>query len=289
MKPTNGMPQVTLFNKLDKIVFMILGLVVLIAVSWKIMGNRSATTPSSDVTIVQKWDMPAELKEISALCNIGENQFACVQDEVGIIYVYNTADKKIENKIKFAETGDFEGVAFTGDHYYVVRADGLLFETPLDENPDNTKEYKTSLTVKHNVEGLCYDRENNRLLLAIKDEEPNNPGYKGIYAFDLRKKVFIEEPVFKIDLRHSLFDQSKKKKVMPSAITIHPKTKEIFITDGPQSRLLIMDEAGKPKHFIELGKKFAQPEGITFDHDGNLFISNEGTKQPGNILQVKLQ
>jgi len=35
-------------------------------------------------------------------------------------------------------------------------------------------------------------------------------------------------------------------------------------------------------------KQFLQPEGITFNAAGDLFISNEGIKQPGNILQVKI-
>jgi uncharacterized protein YjiK len=260
-------------------------------------GKHADTTPRkrkesnslSGVTIVRKWDMPAELKEISALSNIDDHRFACVQDEMGTIYVYNIAQKIIEKKIQFSHKGDFEGVAFTGSHYYVVRADGQLFETPLSETEkNNTRQYKTSLTVKHNVEGLCYDKENNRLLLATKDELPHQPGFKGIYAFDLEKKALIDDPVYKIDMQHNLFTQSKKSKVMPSAITIHPESKEIFITDGPQSRLLIMDSSGQPKQFLELGKDFSQPEGITFDSYGNLYISNEGTKEPGNILQVRL-
>jgi hypothetical protein len=63
----------------------------------------------------------------------------------------------------------------------------------------------------------------------------------------------------------------------------------MYITDGRNSKLLITDAAGMIKELYQLNtSEFAQPEGITFNAAGDLFISNEGTKQPGNILQVKI-
>ncbi len=52
--------------------------------------------------------------------------------------------------------------------------------------------------------------------------------------------------------------------------------------------LLIMDYSGTIKKLYQLGKDFAQPKGITFSPQGEIFISNEGTKQPGNILKVEI-
>ena len=314
MKYTNGGPEVKLFSKLDRIVFALLGVVVLAAVSWKIIdpkagkGKKSEmvqseqknsgevvktksekTATASEVKIIEKWDMPAELKEISALCYVDEDRFLAVQDELGTVFIYNTAEKKIEKKVPFASHGDFEGIASKGNMAYVLRADGRIFEVDLDNSsPKAGKELRTSLTAKQNVEGICYDKDNDRLLLAIKDNEPNSKDYKGIYAFDLQTRKFIDEAVIKIDLKDPAFSGSDKKAVMPSAITIHPSSKDIYITDGPKSKLLILDKSGKVKRYITLGKEFAQPEGITFAPGGELYISNEGTKQPGNIIQVEL-
>lgn len=313
MKYTNGGPEVKLFSKLDKIVFALLGLVVLAAVSWKILDPKAGkakksetvqtqkkkakevketkvekTPANSEVRIIQKWDMPSELKEISALCYVDENRFLAVQDELGTVFVYNTEKKEIEKKVPFTGHGDFEGIAAKGNIAYVLRADGRIFEVDMENSPKAGKELRTSLTVKQNVEGLCYDKDNDRLLLAIKDSEPKSKDYKGIYAFDLKEKKFVAEPVIKIDLKDPAFSGSDKKVVMPSAITIHPSSKDIYITDGPKSKLLILDKSGKVKKYITLGKEFAQPEGITIAPGGELYISNEGTKQPGNIIQVEL-
>ena len=117
--------------------------------------------------IEQKWDLPEELKEVSGIAYLDQNRFACVQDEDGIVFIYNINDQKIEGKIPFAGAGDYEGITVNGNTAYVVRADGLLYEVDLKMSNKNVATYKTALTQNHNVEGLCFDKENNRLLLAL--------------------------------------------------------------------------------------------------------------------------
>jgi uncharacterized protein YjiK len=305
-----------MISKADKIIFGIIGIsVILIFIFWKDvkalagvktqpakLGKEYKETKdtkksnkdnsSNNVLILQKWELPNDLKEVSGIAYLDDQRFACIQDEEGTIFIFNTASKKTEKEIAFAGAGDFEDIAVNGNIAYIVRADGRIYEVDMKAEKNSVKEYTTSLTVEHNVEGLCYDRNNNRLLLAIKDDDPSNPGYKGIYAFDLSKKLFVEEPVFKINIddKDTEKNQKKKKKsVMPSALAIHPASSEIFITDGPKAQLLVLDKAGKTKTQIQLGKEFSQPEGITFSPDGDIFISNEGSKQPGNILKVELK
>ena len=63
----------------------------------------------------------------------------------------------------------------------------------------------------------------------------------------------------------------------------------MYITDGRNSKLLITDAAGTIRKLYQLNtSEFAQPEGITFNAAGDLFIANEGAKLPANILQVKI-
>lgn len=254
-------------------------------------ATKGRELPASDINILQRWDLPDELKEVSGIAYIDAQRFACVQDEEGKIFIFNTTTNKIEKEIPFAGAGDYEGIAVNGNTAYVVRADGKLFEVSMTGNSSSAKELSTGLNVKHNVEGLSYDKKNDRLLLAIKNDDPAHPGFKGIYAFNLGNKQFVKDPVFRIDLSNELFNNSngkKSKSIMPSEIAIHPATGEIFVTDGPKSRLLVMDNSGNIKKLLQLGKEFAQPEGLAFSPAGELFISNEGTKEPGNILKVSL-
>jgi uncharacterized protein YjiK len=231
------------------------------------------------IRITARWEMPTELTEISGISYVDEQRFACIQDEDGIIFIYNITTKSIERRIPFGGPGDYEGIAVAGETIYVARADGRLFAIKAfnTANPE-VKELSTTLSINHNVEGLCFDSENNRLLLATKDIATRKANYKGIFAFDLVSMTCTKEPIYLVDRSFS-----------PSAIGIHPSSKEIYVIDGPQSRLLILDRNGNTNNFLQLDKQdFPQAEGIAFNPEGNLFISNEARKEAATILKVEI-
>ena len=146
----------------------------------KISNKESADQSSSGVSVIEKWDLPKELKEVSGIAYLDQNKFACVQDEDGIIFIYNRSTDKIDKEISFAGGGDYEGLTVNGSTAYVVRSDGKIFEVDMNRGNQSAKEYDTPLTSAHNVEGIGFDKQRNRLLLAIKD---NEPGDKNIKAF----------------------------------------------------------------------------------------------------------
>src|SRR6476620_1551795 len=97
--------------------------------------------PSTNVHVTQKWSMPKELTEISGMVYLSNNQFACIQDEDGSIFIYNTATNKVDKEIPFSKHGDYEGIAVVGSTAYVLRSDGTLFEVMnyLGKNPSTQK------------------------------------------------------------------------------------------------------------------------------------------------------
>lgn len=256
--------------------------------------TNNEALPAAGITVTKKWELPKQLTEISGLSYIDDQRFACVQDELGTIFIYNTATSSLEKEIPFGGMGDYEGLAVVGENVWVLRADGKLFEVSNINAPKPiVKEHNTHLTIKQDSEGLCYDKKNNRLLVAIKGTELESEDYKGIYGFDLASKKMDQQPVFKIDLLNEIFESNggKKKKgtINPSGIAIHPLNGDMYITDGRNARLLITDAAGIIKKLYQLNNnEFSQPEGIAFNSAGDLFIANEGTNQSGNILQVKI-
>ena len=256
--------------------------------------NKEPIAPSGEIRVRNKWQMPPELLEISGLSYIDAARFACVQDELGKIFIYNIRTSVIEKEIPFAAPGDYEGLAVVGESAWVLRADGTLFEVANFNSKPEVKKINTHLTAQQNAEGLCYDKNNNRLLVAIKDEEPGNPDYKGIYSFDLGDRKMPEAPVFKIDMKDKIFlhagkTRKKDQVIKPSAIAIHPATGDIYVTDGPKAKLLVMNKSGRVEKLYQLNNRdFGQPEGITFSPGGELFISNEGSKSPGSIVSVEI-
>lgn len=251
-------------------------------------------TAAKYATIEKEWQMPNKLKEISGLSVIDDKRFACIQDERGIIYIYNTSTEKIEQEIAFGKKKDYEDIAIAGNAAYVITSSGVITEiNDYSSGNPSVKTYNTTLTAKENIEGLCYDAKNNRLLLAVKDKDANSKDYKGIYGFNLPDKKFNNEPIYRIDLNHEVFKKGKKKKSVasfsPSGISLHPQTGELYIVDGRTPRLLVMDGNNNIKSLLKLkNAAFSQPEGITFNQTGSLFIANEGTKNRGNILKVTI-
>ncbi len=256
------------------------------------------------ITVLIKWFLPESLKEISGICWIDEQRIACVQDELGIIFIYNILAAKIEKQIPFANPGDFESITKANNIYYVMRSDGQLFEINISSKSAVVKQYDIPFNETQDLEGIFYDKTKKRLLITIKNSDPKTSAkIKGIYSFDLLTKKISNNPVYEIDLSNLLIyksgndDDNKKnnekefnKIFFPSDIGVHPITSEIYILDGVNSSLLIIDKKGKMKSYIKLDKDdFPQPEGITFSSKGEMYISTEGSNKSGVITRVTIE
>lgn len=243
-----------------------------------------------------RWELPSELREVSGISWIGENKIAAVQDEDGIIFIYDLDKKKVVKEIEFGGAGDYEGLAIEGEDAYVLESDGTI--TIIEKYQDSDKKttsYKTKFSEKNNMESLELDLENHQLLIIPKDCDIDSDDRKGVYAFSLEDYKLVDNPVLQLDMDDEVLKHFREKKVYknfrPSDIAIHPQTKEMYMLEGAKPKLLILDENGTAKKGYRLDKNiFPQPEGITFGKDGSLYISSEGKKDGiGTITKLKLQ
>ena len=279
----------------NKTVFVVsTGLIILTALVYFIFKKKQdefASKFSTEINIEQTWNLPASLREVSGIAYLENNRVACVQDENGVLFIYNLESSTIEEQIEFAGEGDFEGIAVEGTTAYIVQSDGTIYRIADFENNPEITEHPTGLTRDQDVEGLCYDPKNNRLLLAIKEKEPDSEDYKGIYAVDTETMEMNATPVFKLQFDDPIFEQTDVKnkydRFMPSEISIHPKTGNIYMLEGRVPKLLILDSEANPEKLYFLNvNDFEQPEGLTFDPSGNIYLSNEGN--PGNIHHISI-
>jgi len=252
--------------------------------------------------------LPHELNEISGLTETGEASFACIQDESGILYSYDLLKEQIIKEFPFYGNGDYEGIANTGNSVFVLRSDGKLFEITGSESEESKTESFSTGIPSNNNEGLCFDKAANRLLIAPKSEPGKNSGNKDkrfIYAFDLKSKRLIENPVytFNLSLIRKFAEENKvtvsknggKKgdkdepdiAFRPSAIGINPITNKLYLISGMEKLLFVFDIKGNIEFMTKLNKDlFNQPEGITFLKNGDLLISNEkGQEKRATVLR----
>lgn len=247
------------------------------------------------------YELPDILKEISGLTIASNGELACVQDEDGIIFFYNLDKKEITNRIIFAKANDYEDIAFVGEIAYVLQSDGTIYEIEnLGKIDQKTTTYDTYLNEKNDTEGLAYDVENNRLLIACKGKGTTAQMIydesKIVFAFDLKNKKLEDKPVIEFkkealydfietnNLKKLSFKLNKKMPFNPSGITI--KNGFCFTIASVGKMLIATDKLGNILRVEELDKDLMpKPEGIVFDENGNLFIASEGKKEKnGRIL-----
>ena len=255
------------------------------------------------------FELPLKLKEISGLGIDSSGEYLyTVQDEEGILFVLQAKDGKIVQEYLFNKEGDYEGVEAANGRIFAVKSNGTLFELLIaGEKLQEVKKHKFSFYKKSDIEGLGFDAKTNCLLFSAKGKEGKGKEFKsqkGIYSFSLDSMKINENPSYTISHESiSAFlktnDSIKKNGTLkkqfkldekfifgPSGIAIHPITRDIYITSSIGKVLVILNREGTIKHLIKLKKKIhEQPEGICFDQNGNLYISNEGKTGKGKIYK----
>lgn len=244
--------------------------------------------------------LDSSLDEISGI-GISEDgkHLIGVQDENGRLFFMNKETGEIEREVEFHKDGDYEDIAIVDGEIFVLKSSGTLYKIA-DCSSDKAlcTKYNGFLEKDNDVEGLTYDPVNRRLLLACKGNSGIGKDIdlqKSVYAFNLDKEELDETPAYTINqagifsflstrpaiekletLLESFAPSNRHFSFCPSAIAVHPLTKDIYILASTGKMLVILNPAGDVVHVEKLDKKVhRQPEGMVFDKDGTLYISNE--------------
>lgn len=265
--------------------------------------------------------LDAALHEISGLtATSNDAQLACLQDESGQLFYIDKKTGKTTPSVIFQNSGDFEGVEFVKDTLWATTSKGKLFKIwNLDKTPFDVQVFKIESLKNANIEGLGYDKTNNRLLLSAKGDKNDGASVRTVWAFDLQKQTpsptnrdaSTVQKAFDMqlaDFQAFLKDKKQKKyeklitdyiekplstgfEFGPSGIAVHPLNGHIYIVSATNRTLVVLDSEGKILEMVKLDKTlFPQPEGLCFDKEGTMYISNEGKDMPNaSLLAFALQ
>jgi hypothetical protein len=244
------------------------------------------------------YKMPEELMEISgiAFAPATKDTMYAIQDEEGKIFYWKNGKPDILSHTKFGKHGDYEDVAITNIYAFVLISDGTLIQFPRKEIATGTistiKEW-SGLIPAGEYESLCADNEHNELYIVCKTcVADKSSGVLSGYILNIAEDGTIGlKSTFTINTGD--FGQQKKKKKTgfhPSAIAFNEKKQEWYLLSSINKKLIIADRTWKVKQAISLNSSlFPQPEGISFDSDNNLYISNEaGNSSTGTVLKFVL-
>ena len=231
------------------------------------------------------YDMPDLLKEISGIAYADENTLYCVQDELGIVFKYDTGKEHLSGMFRFTDLGDFEDLAIVKDEVFVLRSDGTLF--CFNHRNFDGKISQVVVPVNClNVEGLEYNPSDNQLYLACKDQVINDLSQSRVIFSTTPENLSEPEIALTIlpdEINRVLALQYpeapvSRLQVYPSAIAIHPKTSEKYVLSAA-SRLIAIYKNEKLINVFPLPSElYYKPEGLAFTPNGDLYLSSEGIK-----------
>lgn len=251
-----------------------------------------------DLSKPVKYNMPQSLFEISGIVfhNGDAKEVFAIQDEDGDLFHLGLTDKTAKFT-KFGGKGDYEDLAIIKNFVIVLKSNGELHTFPIAgiNAPAVANVVKTKdLVPKAEYEGLAANEKAGMIYILTKDSKPDSKAKTtSIYGFKVAADGTFT-PAGQFGLSHKDIEKmsgATRSKFRPSALTKNVATNEWYILSSINKLLVVTDAGFKVKATYPLpGSFFNQPEGIAFDKDNNLYISNEGgTLAAGNILMFKLK
>jgi uncharacterized protein YjiK len=249
--------------------------------------------PGYNLNNPKRFNMPNVLREISGITFYpltGDTLFA-EQDEDGKVFRFELGDERIK-ETRFGKKGDFEDITIVNNYVVMLRSDGVLFTFPLAETrkkeTDQVKIFE-NLLPDGEYEGLASDDINKKLYILCKhcrSEKTDKWGGGTILQIDA-SGVLTPAGNFELNIKEiEAIIHERKINFHPSALTQNPTTKEWFILSSVNKMLVIADRDWNVQSVYPLNPSlFVQPEGIAFDRQQNLYISNEkGLSSAATIL-----
>lgn len=254
------------------------------------------------------YPLPSDLKEISGLTVLDDRHLGAVQDEDGVLFIINFLTGDVEAARKFGKDGDYEGIELAGSRLFVLRSDGTIYEiADWRAKTLDAKKHRTALSAACDAEGLAYEASRKRLLVACKERAGKGLKHrKAIYAFDLSREKLLDAPAYTIAIRAfnaRTADDAISRRIRlllepvadlsgfkPSGVAVHPLTKQVYVLSSARKALVAMEADGTLAEVWALPDAlFAQPEGIAFLPNGDLFIANEGVSGAATLLRFTYQ
>ena len=241
-----------------------------------------------DLSNPEKKILSDNLIEISGITFLPDVQdsILAVNDEDGKIFLVPLQKGKTTS-FKFSRDGDYEDIAILQQSIFVLQSNGKLFsfDKRFSKEKIISRKWEQELPAGE-YEGIFAD-ENTLYLLCKTCKNVRSDSVLG-FRFSLKNDTTFT-PFEPFVIRQDTTHYWPKKGLMPSAFAKNILNDEWFIISAANKLLVITDNVWKIKNVYQLDPAiFRHPEGIAFDEQSNLYISNEGDEtQNGNILKFE--
>ncbi|MES2701605.1 MAG: SdiA-regulated domain-containing protein [Bacteroidota bacterium] len=250
-------------------------------------GQQQAKSPPHyNFNKPERIRLPDDLMEISGLAYYA-NDKSIIAESDEQPYIFKIPLDKPNNikRWKLDRKRDHEDIVLLDSTLYLLNSNGNLFAMQFTTDSVSMTKYEFPWQGKNEFEALYYDPELKQLVIICKECEEEVKTNNTVYAFDPAQAMYSK--LFVIDGSKALeASTTSASKFKPSGAAIHPITGELYILSSVNKELVVADRGGKIKEVYQLSPKtFYHPEGITFEPNGGLYISNEAEDPlPADIL-----
>lgn len=271
-----------------------LALLLIIILSCNASSDQNKKHPSTpkgyQLQDPQRFRVRESMQEISGIVlDPDENNIYAINDEEGRIYKIDLSSDETYPYWKFGRSGDYEDIVKTYKGWMVLKSNGTLYHVQnMFTDSTSSTEYKLSVPGKQEFESAYVDSSGHGVIMICKNcEDDKKKGITSAYRFDLDRMEYDPNPVFQLSLNEiSKLADREIKHFRPSAATIHPIDKRLYIISNVNHMLVIATQQGKVLETYPFKNKlFLQPEGIAFAKNGDMYISNEAGEGTANILK----
>lgn len=236
---------------------------------------------------VAMWLMPPELREISGLALLPNGLVLTHDDNIGRVY---EIDPKTGILIKGFSLeggvrGDFEAITVAGSDIYLLESKGKIykFKEGTDGGQVPYTVYNPGLGKECEFEGLAYEADSSRLLMACK----RLLGKKAPHELLIfRVPLPLGDPSAITTLRVPIQDvigSNPWKDFRPSDINIDPFTRNYVMVASREKGLVEITPDGEVVRSVPLPGDHRQAEGVAITRDSLLMVSDEANVKPAAI------
>jgi uncharacterized protein YjiK len=205
-----------------------------------------------------------------------------ISDESGNLFKMHWNYKMKVAKWRFDKSHDFEDIVLHDGSFYILESSGNIQTLNFSPKGDTIFKSRSIFPVKNGAnnefESIYYDNESGQLVMICKDCASDKKNAVSAWNFDPQAGTYTPS-TFSIDVG-SIAKRTREKDLtlMPSAATVNPLTKDVWILASSNQLLIVTDRKGNTKAVYTLNPViFRQPEGIAFTPWGDLLISNEAS------------